>query len=217
MSRQHSANFGWLKRTGQSWKLASEVWIAFLGMASVWLGLILLIVSFFVGAKPLIIAGGLWFVYGVLKFGQIIVKYYFLKCPWCGFNPTREQGTGRWLHEDVVHNRLADLDACPGCGRAEVRDDKADKERDFKDYFAGFFSVLLAGFAGYLSWYLIAGAAAFPQLARLAAFGSALCLIAAFGFGLAGRHTRMGKLGVLVSCLVIPLWLCGCWAFAFGK
>jgi hypothetical protein len=214
MSPQHPTRFLWLRRTGQSWKLVSEIWIAFFGMASLWLSMILLIVSFFVGTKPLIVASGLWLIYGALKFGKIFVKYYSLKCPWCGFNPTREEGTGRWLPEDVVHNRLADLDACPGCGRAEFDD---DNDRELIDNIAGFLSIPLVGFAGYLSWHTITGAAAFPQPAGLAAFGSVLCLIAAFGFGLAGRHTRMGKIGVVVSCLTVPLWLVACWALAFSK
>src|SRR5947199_10641167 len=111
-----NSTFSWLRRTGQLWKLRAEVWVGVLGAAGVFLGALALFVAYFAGPRALWVAGACWAAYGLLRFGTLFLKYRGIRCPQCGFNPTRQPGSGRWLPEDEVHERLAALEVCPGCG-----------------------------------------------------------------------------------------------------
>jgi hypothetical protein len=44
---------------------------------------------------------------------------------------------------------------------------------------------------------------------------SILCLATACGFGIAGRHTRIGKVGLALSSILLLLILAFCW-FIYG-
>jgi hypothetical protein len=107
--------YPWLIRTGQLWKLRAEVWVGLLGFAGLLLGLLSLLAAFTVGPVVLWAAGVFWALYGFAKFGVFWLKYHHIRCPRCGYNPTREADSGRRLPDDVVHEHLAIIEICPAC------------------------------------------------------------------------------------------------------
>jgi hypothetical protein len=108
--------FPWLARTGQLWKLQAEVWAGLLGFAGALLAVLFLSAAFVLGPAILWAAGVIWALYGFAHFGTAWLKYHRIRCPRCGYNPTRETDGGGRLPNDVVHERLATLEVCPVCG-----------------------------------------------------------------------------------------------------
>jgi hypothetical protein len=109
-------SYEWLENTGQGWKVTFEVWVGLFGFASVLLGLASLLFSAFAGPKVLWPAGVLWGIYGLLRATQYVIVYHCIRCPRCGFNPTRRAADGRVMHEKTMYARLAKLQSCPQCG-----------------------------------------------------------------------------------------------------
>ena len=110
------SDYVWLRNTGQLWKVWFEVGVGLYGMLSLYVCLILLFVSFFVGFFLMWFAAGLWTLYGVLRMVEIVVLYCLLRCPACGHNPTRRKADGKMMSSHGLYSRLSKLEACPKCG-----------------------------------------------------------------------------------------------------
>src|SRR5262245_52353834 len=109
-------SFLWISNSGQRWKVGFEVYVGLFGFIGAAIGLVSLIASFFVGPKALWLFGGVWAVYGALRLAQYFIVYHFIRCPRCGFNPTRRQPDGKAMNAAVLWGRLGGLESCPNCG-----------------------------------------------------------------------------------------------------
>ena len=45
-----------------------------------------------------------------------LLIYRLIKCPHCGYNPTRNKAKGKPMSFDLVFSRLAKFECCPECG-----------------------------------------------------------------------------------------------------
>jgi hypothetical protein len=59
-----------------------------------------------------------WALWLAVKVLQGLLLFNLVRCPKCGFNPTRRKSDGRWMSPRTLHPRLQQLEECPECGFA---------------------------------------------------------------------------------------------------
>jgi hypothetical protein len=106
-----------------------HVWVTRIGRLWVFGLEFVMVILLFVGAGCLTVFGifkiealawvGLSLValYIALIFVSQFAFYHLVKCPHCGYNPTRVKATGRKMHGRIAAARLRDLENCPECGK----------------------------------------------------------------------------------------------------
>jgi hypothetical protein len=119
MDEKHKKN-RWLRSIGKYWILSSELAPNIL-LVGAFLGMF---ICFAIGQKN---AGLTVFV--VLISTSFIATaiqyhlfYHFIRCPRCGYNPTRYKN-GKNIPTKTVYKRLQDLEYCPACPPISASDD----------------------------------------------------------------------------------------------
>src|ERR1043166_2876958 len=108
-------NYLWLRHTGQLWKVGFRLVPSLLGF----FGLIASIPLAFVSLWVVWLRWALlcfWIGYLLLYGLQEFLEFYCIKCPRCGYNPTRRKSDKKELPLSLATKRLCEWRGCPECG-----------------------------------------------------------------------------------------------------
>lgn len=107
-------NYRWVKATGQLWKMRVCLFPAFWSILAVPATVVCLGMAIWHGWLIWLV-GGVWLV-AVLAHLVTLWFEYDIKCPQCGFNPTKRKKDGRSVAPRLLNSRLCGLESCPKCG-----------------------------------------------------------------------------------------------------
>jgi hypothetical protein len=114
-ARLSDDEFRWLRRIGRLWILKAEM-VPMLLLASMLISAVLLLL---IGLSGWVAPAAAMFVCG--SFGAAIVQHFLffhaIRCPECGYNPTRSKRENKKMSVKPVWSRLRPLENCSECGK----------------------------------------------------------------------------------------------------
>jgi hypothetical protein len=124
MSKPTEPLYVWLRRIRKLWLVDLELYNGIFG--GIWLmvtlatfvGIVIAAACQFevpIGMIGKTIGGG-WGLFLTINFIHVVLLYTRIRCPHCGFNPTRTKKEGKWMSPRILTRRLMTLTACPSCG-----------------------------------------------------------------------------------------------------
>ena len=118
-------NYIWVRRIHRNWIFQLEAIGSFYGFSLIPLSILavvgLVVSAYFVKPPVLVVfvfIGTAWALYFAVDTLVGIFTYNLIRCPKCGFNPTRRKADGRSVNPDIMCRRLEKLEECPACGFA---------------------------------------------------------------------------------------------------
>ena len=106
----------WIEQTNQMWKVEFEIWVGLFGFLSIAVTFVGVFVRMFVSFPLWWIVGGMWSTYVVGNLFARFLMYHRIKCPSCGYNPTRRKKDGKPISSKMFNSKVGALRFCPRCG-----------------------------------------------------------------------------------------------------
>ncbi|CAN5457722.1 hypothetical protein BH09VER1_BH09VER1_55470 [soil metagenome] len=113
MKALNGKSYPWLEKTGQIWKYELEGYLGILGAVSLAVLIVSLLASLVV-RWAWIVGASLMALYFLLGLASILVFYYTIRCPACGYNPTRKKD-GKWASTRYLEGVFKKMELCPAC------------------------------------------------------------------------------------------------------